>query len=88
LGGVGRILTGESRNGLREDVLPLVLRPVDIPHGVAWGRALAFCEESLAKKHLIHGMDRSWRVILIQTVFSLYCSHKCVSPCGDNSYSV
>ena len=83
----GKILTGESRNSVREDVLPPLLCPADIPHGPAWDRTLAFCE-SLAMKYLSHGMDRCWRVILIKSVFYLYCSHKCCSPCGDNSCSV
>jgi hypothetical protein len=67
----GKILTGESRNSVREDVLPLLLCPADIPHGLACDRTLAFCK-GLAMKHLSHGMDRCWRPILIQSVFLVF----------------
>jgi len=37
----GKILAGESRNCVTEDVLPLLLCSVHIPHCLGWTRTLA-----------------------------------------------
>jgi hypothetical protein len=80
----GKILTGEIRNSARKDVLPLLLCPENIEHGLTRDRTLSF-EDGVAMKHLSHGMDRCLVVFLIQSVSRLYCYHTCCSPCGDNA---
>jgi len=37
----GKILAGESRNSVTEDVLPLLQCSAHIPRGLAWTRTLA-----------------------------------------------